>query len=814
MNDCGCCDPLAPLSPRAIFNRPGLSALKYRISTFSSFKRAMIESAAGQSALIPWTSRESDDYGIELIELWAYLGDILTFYQERIANEAFLRTVVQRDSLIRLAGLIDYKLAPGVSATAYLAFIVDQTSPSIPLSLRVQSKPEPGQTPATFETEAALAASAKVNKFRVWPLPTADLENYGLGNDRAILFSGGAELKAGQQLVFFAGTHIEEKRIESITGTSRGQLTIWSPKIAAAFTNGAEVYRMGRKFNLFGYTAPATYSQNVIDSNGYIVGARQINTIFHLAAGTTLYLDGEVRDLKVGSQVLVVIHNDGYAGNFNGLFTISAVTQVGGTFGPQTNTVTRLDLVSPSYPPVVPAVQDLRNVQVCELTSSEVSFSRRNFGGDPAQIPAGTFQIYTDQVAASDLSAGQIVTIADDRGAAEQVTVTAASEYSPTLVEPGTKIEFTPPLANAYAGETAVVYGNVVKATHGETVKDETLGSGDGSQASQEFTLKKSPVTFTPDKLAEGGAKNSLQVMVNGIRWQEVPDFFGRQADEPVYVTSIDDSSNMTVEFGDGVNGARLPTGVNNVHAKYRKGWGKAGSVKAGKLTTLLDAKPGLKSVSNPAPSFGWADPETLADARRNAPTTVMTFDRAVSLEDFELLARSYPGVGKARAAWVWNDEQQVVQLTCAGSDGVSILPVRSNLLAYLDARRDPNRELQIDDFTPAGIQMHAFVVPDPAYDPDDVLSRAQAAVGTAQLPDESYGFFAFERLDLDQDIHLSEVYAALQAVPGVVAVHIDLLQRKDAPTGAPENIVPIGPSELGMVEDPADVTLELKDEL
>ncbi len=814
MSDCGCCDPLAPVSPRTIFNRPGLSALKYRVGTFSSFKRAMIESAAAKPVLIPWTTREIDDYGIELIELWAYLGDILTFYQERIANEAFLRTVVQRDSLMRLATLIDYTLAPGVSATAYLAFIVDQTSPLVPISLRVQSKPDPGQTPATFETEAALATSAAVNRFRVWPVPTADLENYDLGNDQAILFIGGADLKPNQELVFFAGTHIEEKKIESIITTQRGDRITWSPGIATAFPHGAEVYRLGRKFSLFGNNAPPAYSQAVTDPSGYIVGAKQMVTPFGLSAGTRLYLDGEIKDLKVNSQVLVVIRNDDDTGNFNGLFTITSVTQVGQTLGPLTGMVTQIDLASPSYPPQVPAVADLRKVQVYELTSPEISFSRRNFGGDLSQVPAGSFRVYADQIAVNDIPVGRIVMIADDSGHAEQVTVTNVSAFSAPLLETGTLIEFAPPLANSYSGETAVMYGNVAKATHGETVKEETLGSGDGSQASQEFTLKKSPVTFTPDKLAERGAKNSLQVMVDGIRWQEASDFFECKGDEPIYVTSIGDDNRMTVEFGDGLNGARLPSGVNNVHARYRTGWGKAGSVKAGKLITLLDAKPGLKSVSNPAQSFGWADPETLGEARRNAPRTVMTFDRAVSLEDFELLARSYPGVGKARAAWVWNDEQQVILLTCAGSDGVSILPIRSNLLAYLDARRDPNRQLEIRDFSPVGIQMHAFIVPDPAFEPDDVLSRAQAAVGTSQLPDETFGFFAFERLDLDEDIHLSEVYAALQSVPGVVAVYIDLLQRKDSPGNIPENIVPIGASELAIVQQAEDVTLELKDEI
>ncbi len=824
MSDCWCCDRGTPISPRTVFNRPGLSALKYRVGTFSSFRRAMLESIANEPQLRLWTSRAEDDYGIEIIELWAYLADILTFYQERIANEAFLRTVVQRDSVMKLAALIDYALAPGVAATAYLAFTVDKTNPAIPASLRVQSKPASGQSPATFETEATMNTSAAVNQVRVWSVPTADLENYGANNTQAIVLYGGSDLKVGQSLIYFAGSHIEEKKITDLTTTERGQQLTWSPPIATAYPNGAEVYRFGRKFQLFGSSAPPSFAKPVLDSQGNIASSKPVATDFSQSSTTTLYLDGVVKNLEANSQVLVIIPGDSTA-----LFTITAVKQVGRTFSPQTvgttttgtttvgalsGTVTQIDLQPVAFPTAVKAVSDIRTIQVYELTSGEISFSRRNFGGSSAQIPAGTFKVYSDKVRTTDLTVGSLAMIADDSGQAEQITITKVSAFSSILVEQGITIEFTPPLTKAYDGETAELYGNVVKATHGETVKDETLGSGDGTQASQTFTLKKSPVTYTPDATAARGAKTSLQVAVDGVYWTEATNFFGREASDRIYVTSIDDDDALHIQFGDGLRGARLPTGVNNIHAKYRKGWGTAGSVAASKLTTLLDAKPGLKSATNPAPSFGWAEPETLAEARQNAPTTVLTFDRAVSLLDFENLARTYPGVGKARAAWVWDNEEQIVQLTCAAGDGASIVPIQSGLLAYLDARRDPNRQLNIADFTPVGIKLHVYIVVDPNYDSSTILANAQAAVGSAQLPDESYGFFAFERLNLDEDIHLSEVYAALQNATGVVAVEIDELHRKDDSSVTLQNIVPIGPAELAMIEAAADVLIELKSEL
>ena len=109
-----------------------------------------------------------------------------------------------------------------------------------------------------------------------------------------------------------------------------------------------------------------------------------------------------------------------------------------------------------------------------------------------------------------------------------------------------------------------------------------------------------------------------------------------------------DDDGRTTVQFGDGINGARLPTGQNNVRAEYRKGTGLGGLVEAGQLSQLLSRPLGLKEVVNPEDAEGAEDPESRDDARKNAPTTVLTLDRAVSLQDYEDFARTFAGVAKA----------------------------------------------------------------------------------------------------------------------------------------------------------------------
>jgi hypothetical protein len=103
---CDCCIAPAPRAPMDVSNRPGLSQIGFRIGTFATFREALLERINAEPALAALTTRASDDYAITLFELSAAVSDVLSFYNERIANELFLRTAQERDSILRLVRLI------------------------------------------------------------------------------------------------------------------------------------------------------------------------------------------------------------------------------------------------------------------------------------------------------------------------------------------------------------------------------------------------------------------------------------------------------------------------------------------------------------------------------------------------------------------------------------------------------------------------------------------------------------------------------------------------------------------------------------
>src|SRR5688572_23398024 len=127
LNPCGCCEGLTATTPIEVTNRPGLSAIGYRIGTHGSFKASMLArlSTSGSAAMLALRTRRDDDFSIGLIDAWATVLDILTFYQERLANESYLLTAIERRSLLEQARLIGYEPRPGVAASTFLAFTVE-----------------------------------------------------------------------------------------------------------------------------------------------------------------------------------------------------------------------------------------------------------------------------------------------------------------------------------------------------------------------------------------------------------------------------------------------------------------------------------------------------------------------------------------------------------------------------------------------------------------------------------------------------------------------------------------------------------------
>jgi predicted phage baseplate assembly protein len=167
-------------------------------------------SATSYPQLGPLTTREADDPAIALLDCWAIVADVLTFYQERIANEGYLTTAAEPESLARLGQLVGYRPRPALAASAFLAYTLDPGAvTTIPAGSQAKSVPPPGGLPQTFETSQDGDARQEWNTLAVRQTRPAVIQpDSDSGSDQLELAGIVPNLKAGDRMLFLFGTGV------------------------------------------------------------------------------------------------------------------------------------------------------------------------------------------------------------------------------------------------------------------------------------------------------------------------------------------------------------------------------------------------------------------------------------------------------------------------------------------------------------------------------------------------------------------------------------------------------------------------------
>ena len=932
LDSCGCCE--AGVSQVEIYNRPGLPALDYRIGNHPKFlRRGLVhlpsqlvppEDPEGTRPLADLTTRSGDDPSVALLDAWATVADVLTFYQERIVNEGYLRTATERRSVLELARTIGYELNPGVAASTFLAFAVEDAPgapgmATVPLGTKVQSIPDQGHLPQTFETSAQITARAEWNALRprltrpqelairedklyllglstgfaphtqgltripvgeVYPLdPESTLSNVGevqaVEVEQVYVTGTNMNLEAGDPLlllgkrdgdtralvrsiqhveveaeldrtrIVFDGVAADEPlpspppfappRLELAT-VRLGEMRLdqgnvenvipqqsWRERDLAAFLsiqgwsgqnlvkhiNAALRSRLSPsqlppddpgafaflvRCGFFGHNAPRFESlpeptthpnQNWDADPGWEIWKDPIANDNY--TGADVYLERNLPGIASNSWIVLEKPTKQYA-----VFRIEAVSETSLTGFALSAKATGLKL------DVIDKSSDFK----VRTTTAHLQSERLELADLPIEdsLNRGTTSLQLDWMVLG-LQADQQLVLSGERHdlpgvTGEEIVVLANIRH----IGGYTVLDFKDGLRYSYVRETVTLNANVVPATHGETVT-EVLGSGNGAQPNQRFTLKRPPLTHIPAPTVSG-SQSTLQVQVDAVTWQEAPQLYDLDERSKSYIVRIEDDGTAHVIFGDGSRGAPLPTGTENVVATYRSGIGLSGMVGADKLTLLQTRPHGIREVTNPVPASGADEPESRDSARANAPLGVLTLDRVVSLRDFEDFALTFAGIGKTRAVTLWRAGTHLVHLTIAAvaptaapdADGsrsalaTNVVERSSqlyvNLVEAIGRVSDPAQRFQIDSYQPLFFNVKAKVLVDPAYTPATVLSAVEAALKAT---------FSFEQRDFGQPVTAAEVVTTIQGVPGVLATALDQLYRyrdDESPPDPEEQII------------------------
>lgn len=866
---------------RVIENRPGLLSIAYRVGTFGQFKADMLASLSQNPELVRLTTRQDDDLSIALIDCWATVADVLSFYQERIANEGFLRTAKERRSIKELARSVGYELGPGVAASTFLAFTMEdaQGAPektTVSSGTKVQSIPGPGEMPQIFETVEEIEARPGWNALR-----PKTAEKQVLGSQTSLVFRGvSTMLKPGDMLlvvtrpdedkefstavrtVVSVRVDLEKKVTMVDTATAVPAVLAILPKLVAKVLvplSGFGRLDGAQKLSLVKSLAQAKFTESQLRLYSRALGWRKLTLSKSLNFRIRLppkpspptWTERKLPDPQVGVYAFrakagffghnapkydslpreqvgeetkgeVTTYktsaNRAYPDNWETNQNVSIATDSKGyqhdddfvyldntyqSIAPASWVIVRSPTRQAVYRVVKGHDKSLADyamsarVTGLQLSSDDLeaaemetlnNFKARDataylqsemleLADIPIEAPVEGSTIELDGIV-PDLKVGQHVAVTGDTLFGDEATGITESEIAKIsdIVHDGgyTRLSLATNLQNRYKRDTVVINANVAAATHGET-RQETMGSGDPARPMQEFTLKQKPLTFITSSAAPGGAASTLEVYVNNMRWRQASELYGLGPSDRAYVVRMgnEDSSGYgtaKIIFGDGRRGMRPPAGINNIVAKYRVGMGDAGRVREGQLSLLMTRPLGVRSVTNPVPATGAADPERMENARQNAPLPLLAMGRIVSLKDFEDYAQAFSGIGKAQAVWAWDGENRVVLLTVASDSGEPVpetSQLHTGLVGAINASKDPAITVHVKPFRPVLFKVVAKVAIKPDYVPEKVLSAVRDALLSG---------FSFESRQFAQGVDKSSVISVIQQVEGVMAADVDFL--------------------------------------
>ncbi len=306
------------------------------------------------------------------------------------------------------------------------------------------------------------------------------------------------------------------------------------------------------------------------------------------------------------------------------------------------------------------------------------------------------------------------------------------------------------------------IHANVVQAGHGETKPERILGGGDATRSNQRFVLDVKDVSQVADPAFASGVRAALLLRVDAREWTQVETQADAEPADPVYAVNMREDGTLSLRFGDGEHGRRLPTGSNNLRVGYRVGSGLDGNLGANELVKPAKPHPLVEDFVQPIATTGGNDMEGTESLRENAPASLLTLERAVSLSDFAHLAAAISSVWQARAFSRPNrgGRGECIEVAVVPAGGGMLAGLGEQIANTLRSHALPGVKVQVSGYQAVipSLEIEVSVKPD-EYQPEVMVEAVRSALVSA---------LALADARLGQPLFRSRLFAVVEAVTGV----------------------------------------------
>ncbi len=721
------CPPEARIEPE----------LDYLAKDYNSFRQLMLDRI---STLMPqWKERNAADLGIAVVELLAYVGDHLSYRQDVIANEAYLGTARRRVSVRRHARLVDYRMHDGSNARAWVQLQVsadgvfvprktqlftrlENQDPRIATDLQVYNRAL-AQNPTVFETmdDALLFGANNEINFYTWGESECCLPKGATHATLRDVASNRLLLCVGDVLIF------EERR---------GPKTNDPADADPMHRHAVRLKRVNPEAQRIFKITQA--SLNELETNN--VPADSINKLHAL---TDQEFSNEQDFL---TQLNTTLGEDATVQFLSPIERFSSARRA----QPILNDPLTQELIVE----IEWADEDALLFPLCVSATSDK---------EPVSIALGNIVLADHGMTIDNESLGCVpesilsfVPVANGDRCDDQPLPSIPPRYRPALSQrPVTQI------------------GRVRKTTMVAGRHETTL------------------MQFDPDAPASAVFKWQMAHTLSAIRlssthgdvtmdWTPQRDLLNSAGDKTEFVVEVENDGTAYLRFGDNDHGMR-PEPNTSFTATYRVGNGAQGNIGADALGHIVSDDPHITRVRNPLPAHGGTDPESIEDVRQRAPFAFRTQERAVTANDYAMMAqRSDPRVQRAAGTFRWTGSWRTMFVTVDRFGGVAVdAGFKQDIAAELEPYRMAGQDLDVDGPIYVSLDIEIQVCVKPDYFRSAVKKELLEIFSNRVLPDGRLGIFHPDKFTFGQTVFLSPLYAAAQAVQGVESVVITKFRRQ-----------------------------------